>query len=156
MTHPRIPHIIFELLKVQDGEAQTLVFPCGARFQSAAEIRGTISNLRQMVEEDELLPTCMLEFIPFMTTDSNSDIGVFTSQSSWMPGHVAEWLPENGEICLWAPSVEAFIDQLADLIQPRPKRGFTFAARGRETTSIMDLPEWSAERLDDFRPKPEA
>ena len=148
--HPAIPAAVLDLLVIQDGENPVRVFASGVQFLSAAEIADAMNSLRDMVEVEELLPSSMLHFIPFLTTDVNSQVGVFTADSPWWPGHVAEWHSEASEICSWAASVEDFIDTLRDIARPKTGLGFVFPAEGKVPTSVFDLPGWSEERLNDL------
>ncbi len=101
--------------------------------------------LREMVESDETLPSCFLEFVPFLNTDVKTHVGVFTQFSIVFPEAVAELHYESGEIILWADTIEGFISQLLLRQPPIGDLGNYFPAQGMSVTSIHTMPGWPVE-----------
>jgi hypothetical protein len=138
--HSAFPAAVLDLLAIQDGE--DTLFAKGTRFYSASEISEALSNLRSMVLDEATLPSPMLEFVPFLTTDVCTDVGVFTSQSPVRPGCVAELDYESGQLVWWAASVQEFVSNLRTVVHPNHGLGITFPAGARQPESIYDWPGW--------------
>ena len=140
-----IPKEIAELFRVQDGEDPASIHGRGYCFDSLHGIAESTAMLREMIEEDETLPNCFLNLVPFLSTDVKSTVGVFAEDSTYLPGCVVELHHEAGSVICWASDMEEFLYLLSSGAAEAQGFGRIYPAPAKKVTNIEALPGWATE-----------
>ncbi len=107
---------ILAIHEVFNGEITWGAFLPAYRLLSLTDISELVaaySYVSEMLEEDELDPSS--GFVPFISTDVKSEIGLLNNPLSLLDKCVVEYDAERGTFLLWSKSIDQFIDAFFSL-----------------------------------------